>query len=184
MMTKEKLADLQQQGQAAVDAARGIAEAAQAENRPMSGSEQAAYDLEMKAASAKLVEIRSAKDDLAVIDKAREISEAIGGPLHGESGSMGGGTDSRRLSFKGMGRQVAARLLDGTKALAPSGATVVAQEFQGDPIPSAGSRPGCATCSRSGFTRPPSTPTSPRRRAPTLRRWWPRARSNRPLCWD
>jgi hypothetical protein len=51
----------------------------------MSGSEQAAYDLEMKAASAKLVEIRSAKDDLAVIDKAREISEAIGGPLHGES---------------------------------------------------------------------------------------------------
>ena len=31
MMTKEKLADLQQQGQAAVVAARGIAEAAQAE---------------------------------------------------------------------------------------------------------------------------------------------------------
>ena len=34
-----------------------------------------------------------------------------------------------------MGRQAAKQYLDGQKALAPSGATVVGQQFDGDPIP-------------------------------------------------
>ena len=45
------------------------------------------------------------------------------------------GSKSRRLSFKGMGAQVAATMLpDGVKALAPSGAAVVGQEFKPDPV--------------------------------------------------
>lgn len=40
----------------------------------MSPSEKSAYDAEMAAAKGKLAEIRVAKDDLAVIEKAAEIS--------------------------------------------------------------------------------------------------------------
>ena len=44
MMTKDKLAELQQQGLKAVGAARAIYDAAQAAGRQMSPSEQADYD--------------------------------------------------------------------------------------------------------------------------------------------
>ena len=45
------------------------------------------------------------------------------------------GPKSRGLSFKGMGAQVAAKMLpDGVKALAPSGAAVVGQELKPDPV--------------------------------------------------
>ena len=47
----------------------------------------------------------------------------------------GGGEKSRRLCLKEMGRQAAARIMvDGTKALAPSGAAVVQQEYRPDSV--------------------------------------------------
>ena len=54
----------------------------------------------------------------------------------GELPSSGSGSKSRRLSFKGMGTKVATQMLgpDGTKALAPSGASIVGQEFVRDPV--------------------------------------------------
>jgi hypothetical protein len=79
MMTKDKLAELQQQGLKALGAARAIYDAAEAAGRQMSPSEQADYDREMAAAQDWLKQIRTARDDLAVIEKAQEISEAIGG---------------------------------------------------------------------------------------------------------
>jgi hypothetical protein len=67
----------------------------------MSPSEKSAYDAEMAAAKGKLAEIRVAKDDLAVIEKAAEISAAIGG-VQGEGGGLGVKDRSQRLSFKNM----------------------------------------------------------------------------------
>ena len=49
--------------------------------------------------------------------------------------SSGSSTKSGRLSFKGMGAQVAANMLpDGMKSLAPSGSAVVGQEMKPDPV--------------------------------------------------
>lgn len=52
----------------------------------------------------------------------------------------------QRLSFKGMGQAFAARMLPdsvGMRALAPSGAAVVAQGFTGDPVPLGRRRSRC-----------------------------------------
>ncbi len=67
---------------------------------------------------------------------AKDLSDNVIGPLsHDDLSSSGSGFKSRRLSFKGMGAQVAAKMLpDGTKVLAPSTATVVGQEFVRDPV--------------------------------------------------
>ena len=73
MMSKEKLAELQQQGQACLGKAKQIAAVAEAAGRRMSDSEQSAYDAEVKAAQDWLAQIRTAKDDQAVIDKAAGI---------------------------------------------------------------------------------------------------------------
>jgi HK97 family phage major capsid protein len=103
----------------------------------MSVSEKAAFEGEMAAAQSLLEEIRSAKDDLAVMEKAREISDQIGGTLDG--GPLGHpapptGTD-RRLSFKGMGARLVRDMRpESGKALSPSGAAVVVQEFINDPV--------------------------------------------------
>ena len=56
--------------------------------------------------------------------------------MGGELSSSGSGSKSRRLSLQGprhQGRHPDARP-DGTKALAPSGAAVVGQEFVRDPV--------------------------------------------------
>ena len=80
--------------------------------------------------------------------KAREVADAMKAHRHddfvwqwakeefgGELSPSGSPSKSRQLSFKGMGGQIAARMMsDGTKALAPSGATVVGQEFTADPV--------------------------------------------------
>src|SRR5258708_6345960 len=99
----------------------------------MSPSEKSAYDAEMAAAKGKLAEIRVAKDDLAVSEKAAEISAAIGG-VQGEGGGLGVKDRSQRLSFKNMGTMAAERILGGQKALGPSGSAVVAQSFEGYPV--------------------------------------------------
>ena len=53
-----------------------------------------------------------------------------------DSSLVGSQSKSRRLSFKGLGTKVATMMLgpDGQKALAPSGATIVGQEFVRDPV--------------------------------------------------
>ncbi len=55
----------------------------------------------------------------------------------GDLGASSAEAKSRRLSFKGLGTKVATMMLgpDGQKALAPSGAAVVGQEFTADPLP-------------------------------------------------
>ena len=76
-------------------------------------------------------------------DKAREIADAIGGPL-GEPGMSGPQEKSRRLSFAGMAATLARTIMpDGSKALAPSGAAVVGQEFTPDPVRSGSRRCRC-----------------------------------------
>jgi len=84
MMTNDKLAELQREGQAYIAKAREIAD--RNPGHPSSWSEPilADYNEQVAKAGEKLTEIREAKDDLAVIDKAREIGEAIGMPM-GES---------------------------------------------------------------------------------------------------
>ena len=76
------------------------------------------------------------RHDQEVFAFAKELSDnVIGGLSDDDLSSSGPGSKSRRLSFKGMGAQVAARMMpDGAKALAPSGATIVGQEFVRDPV--------------------------------------------------
>jgi hypothetical protein len=59
-----------------------------------------------------------------------------GHPAQRRHYTSGAGDKSRRLSFKGLGTKVATSMLgpDGQKALAPSGATIVGQEFVRDPV--------------------------------------------------
>ena len=58
------------------------------------------------------------------------------GDVMGDLGGSSTQAKSRRLSFKGLGTKVATQMLgpDGQKALAPSGATIVGQEFVRDPL--------------------------------------------------
>lgn len=64
------------------------------------------------------------------------LADDIGDPLKPGDEEAPAGTNDKRLSFKGMSAKVATQMLgaNGTKALAPSGATVVGQEFEPDPI--------------------------------------------------
>jgi hypothetical protein len=82
MMTNDKLAELQREDQAY----KARENADRNPGHPSSWSEPilADYNEQVAKAGEKLTEIREAKDDLAVIDKAREIGEAIGMPM-GES---------------------------------------------------------------------------------------------------
>ena len=69
--------------------------------------------------------------DQSVWAFAKELSENVTGPLGGgDLSSSGSPSKSRRPSFKGMGAKVATQMLgvDGTKAVAPSGATVSATD--------------------------------------------------------
>lgn len=137
MMTKDKLAELQQQGLKAVGAARAIYDAAEAAGRQMSPSEQADYDREMAAAQDWLKQIRTARDDLAVIEKAQEISDAIGGMPGSPLGPTPAGSKDRRLTFAGMGAAAAMKIPDSApnvKALATGGTVVTGQTFTADPV--------------------------------------------------
>jgi hypothetical protein len=77
--------------------------------------------------------VKQHRHDQEVFAFARELSDnVIGGLGGGDLSSSGSGSKSRRLSFKGMGTKVATMVLGqaGEKALAPSGAAVVGQEFK------------------------------------------------------
>lgn len=67
-------------------------------------------------------------------ERARNLFRHPGEPTAGFTSDVDGG---QRLSFKNMGAKVADQILGsgfGAKALAPSGATVIAQEFRPDPV--------------------------------------------------
>ena len=118
-----------------LERARTVAEKADLEGRAMTTEERSVYDAAMSKAKPILDALKQASRDEAVMAQARELGDAIGGPFG--SGPAAKDT-SRRLSFKGMAAGVAARMIGtdglGTKALAPSGATVIPQAFTPDPV--------------------------------------------------
>jgi hypothetical protein len=71
--------------------------------------------------------VKANRHDQEVFAFAKDLSDNVIGGLGGDlSGSGIGAKSGQRLSFKGMGAGVARQMLpDGTKAVAPSGATVV-----------------------------------------------------------
>ncbi len=68
------------------------------------------------------------------MSEAKAISARVGVD---SSAPASGGLGGKRISFKGVGAAVASKMVGeyGQKALAPSGAAVVAQQFAADPIP-------------------------------------------------
>ena len=116
--------------------AREVAELADSENRPMTEAEPKVYDEGVSQARSVADAVKAHRHDAEVFAVVRELSDNVtGGLSHDDSSSSGAPSKSRRLSFKGMGAHVAARMMpDGTKALAPSGATIVGQEFVQDPV--------------------------------------------------
>ena len=116
--------------------AREIAELAESENRAMTDAEQKIYDEGVAKARSVADAVKQHRHDESVFAFARELSDnVIGGLSHDDLSASGSGSKSRRLSFQGMGAQVAAKMLpDGVKALAPSGAAVVGPELKPDPV--------------------------------------------------
>jgi hypothetical protein len=120
--------------------AREVAEKAESENRDMTAEEKAIYDPVVKSAREIADGMKKVRDEDAMMT---EISTEFGGVM-GDLGPSPTEAKSRRLSFKGLGTKVATQMVgvDGTKALAPSGATIVGQEFVRDPVAlEASSRP-------------------------------------------
>jgi len=114
-----------------LERATDIAQKASAENRDLTRDERAMYDAAMQKARPILQGLRSQRNDAEIMAYARGEFDAIGGPLGN------GAKSGQRLSFKGMAAGIGNRMMSGdmgTKALAPSGAAVVAQSFIGDPI--------------------------------------------------
>lgn len=104
-----------------------IARKAAAEGRSMTRDEKAVYDAGIDAAAPILSALRAARSDASITEYAQNVF----------GGSATAGTKSRRLSFKGMSAGIGNRMMTGDlhqKALAPSGATVIAQGFTEDPI--------------------------------------------------
>lgn len=118
-----------------LERAREVAAKAVAEHRDMTAAERHTYDSAMSKAQPVLDGLRDCRRDEQITAAARELAATVG-PLPGSPSSAGHKT-GQRLSFKGMASGVAARMLGGqlgTKALAPSGATVVPQAFTPDPV--------------------------------------------------
>ena len=110
-------------------AARDVAAKAADEHRNMTADEQAVYDAAMAKARPILDALDAHRND-------QEVEAAIRGQFAGIGGTPTGKT-GQRLTFKGMAAGIATRMIGGNlgaKALAPSGATVVAQTFTDDPV--------------------------------------------------
>lgn len=115
-----------------LDQAREVAQKAEAENRPMTAAERRTYETAMAKAAPLLDRLKAARATRNVGSAWADIDS-----LRAIGGSANGAKAGQRLSFKGMASGVANRMLTGefgVKALAPSGATVVAQSFTADPI--------------------------------------------------
>ena len=110
--------------------ARELAELAESENREMTAEEQKTFDEIMAEGRSVADAVKQKRHDDFVWNFART---EFGG--EGELSRSGIVDKTRRLSFKGMGSQVAARMLpDGMKSLAPFGVAVVGQEMKPDPV--------------------------------------------------
>lgn len=121
------------EGREAIETAKAIVKRATNEGRDLTAQERTAYQDAMAKAQSAADALRRIDDDRDFLDHARQMSADLG------LGTSGTGTKSgQRLAFsKGMAHKVAGSMLGtetGTKALAPSGATVVGQEFKPDPI--------------------------------------------------
>jgi HK97 family phage major capsid protein len=81
MMTKERLADLQAEGQKHITDARAIADEHDGDVSEWPDEARDGYNACMAKAADTLAAIRTAKDDLAVMAKAKELGEAIGEPM-------------------------------------------------------------------------------------------------------
>ena len=72
-----------------------------------------------------------------MIEKAQEISDAIGGMPGSPLGPTPPGSKDRRLTFAGMGAAAAMKIPDSApnvKALATAGTVVTGQTFTADPV--------------------------------------------------
>jgi hypothetical protein len=124
-----------ERGQAAIEKCKSIEAKAKSENRPLTDTEQREHDELFKEAEHCVQMLKKQRADKEFMDGLPDLgplTDARGVPFP-KSGA-GPHDKTRRLSFKGMGRMAASRILDGTKALAPSGATIVSQEFTADPV--------------------------------------------------
>ena len=111
--------------------AREIAEKAESENRAMTAEEQKTFDEIMAKGREVADAVKQKRHDEEVFAFAKDLSDNVIGDLDGSPTS----SKSQRLSFKGMGSQVAKQMLpDGIKSLAPSGSAVVGQEMRSDPV--------------------------------------------------
>lgn len=122
-----------QEGREAINTAKAIVKRATDEGRNMTDQERTAYQTAMAKAQSAADALRGIDADRDTLDTMRQFSADLG------LGTSGAGAKSgQRLAFsKGMAHKVAGSMLgaeSGTKALAPSGATVVGQEFKPDPI--------------------------------------------------
>jgi HK97 family phage prohead protease/HK97 family phage major capsid protein len=121
--------------------AREICELAKELDRDLSPSEADQVQTHLKAAEEAGKAIGEAQRSAEILAKLDAMAKAA--PFVANGGDGGGNAgeseDARRLAFtKDMARKVATKVLGtgaGTKALAPSGTAVVAQEFAADPIP-------------------------------------------------
>lgn len=117
---------------------RKMSEAAAADGREMNEAERKDYEAVLAKASSLIDQRDDMERDQKIMAHAGELIP----PPAGFGGGLGGGTaglkSGQRLSFKHMAPQVAAQMTGGygggQKALAPSGAAVVQQSFEGDPI--------------------------------------------------
>jgi HK97 family phage major capsid protein len=118
--------------------ARELEERARAENRGLTADEQAAIDGILAKGKQLSDDLDKQRHDAGVWAFAKELSADLG--LPGMDGGAGGGgaLKGQRMSFGQMGAaaatKIAAATPGGLKALAPGGATVVAQTFQGDVV--------------------------------------------------
>lgn len=107
-----------------------IAKRAADENRGMTADEKSVYDRAMRLAEPVLAQLKAHRTAGNFTAATSELSAL------GTAGSKAG----QRLSFRGMGSQVASKILGsgmigGVKTLSPSGVALVGQSFVGDPIP-------------------------------------------------
>ena len=106
MMTNEKLAELQTRGPGARRGGEGDRRGARRDLSAWPPRCARNTTTTPTTAGEILEQIRTAKDDLAIIEKAREIGEAIGGGLE-QPGPLE--IKDQRLTFKGMAAALARR---------------------------------------------------------------------------
>ena len=134
MQTWNAVDEHRKRGEAAIEKARALAEKAEAEGRAFAPDEQAAFDQALAEGRECVASIKARRTDQEFLHSTNALAAELG--LGGSTAGAGGSVKGRRISFKGMAGPLAHSIApQGAKALAPSGSAVVAQEFQGDPIP-------------------------------------------------